>query len=348
MKIRFHPFDLRLAYTWTISSSLASGGKEFFGVVLVELEDADGLHGIGETAPSTRYNETPETVLRFLELVDGSRLSFDEIGASMAYLDTLAPDNFAAKTAINVALLDGAAKRAGQPLYDFLKLGFTECRHVSSFSIGIARRKIIQEKVLAAREHPVLKLKVGDPMGNVTIRVVRELLPDKRVRVDANEAWLTKEEALAEIETLASYGGIEFVEQPMPAAVPLKDWIWLRERSPLPLFADESYRNANDLSRCVDCFDGVNVKLVKTGGITAALAALQEARQAGLKTVLGCMVESSLLISAAAHLAELTNFLDLDGNLLITNDPYRGVELRDGYLSFAEVEEPAGLRVRAA
>ncbi len=348
MRLSFRSYKLIFAHTWAISSSIASGGKTSSGVVFAELEGKDGLLGIGEAAPSIRYNETPETVLDFLASVDPGRLSFDGVEASMAYLDEVAPNNFAAKTAINLALLDGAAKKASQPVFDFLKLGFTEERHVTSFSIGIDRREAIEKKVLAAAEYPVLKLKVGGPGDTATMQVVREMVPEKRIRVDANEAWLTKERALSEIEALAHHGKIEFVEQPMPAAIPASSWQWLRKRSPLPLFADESYRHADDLTRCVDCFDGVNVKLIKTGGITGGLEALAAARRIGLKTMLGCMAESSLLISAAAHLAELADYLDLDGNLLIANDPYRGVKVRAGVMSFANAEASTGLRVQPA
>jgi len=348
MKLRYWPFDLQFTYMWAVSSTVARGGKNSFGAVFAELEDDDGLRGCGETAPSTRYYETPETVLGFLALIDPQRLSFDEIADSMAYLGEVAPGNFAAKAAINLALLDAAAKKAGQPVYDFLKLGFTEGRHLTSFSIGIDQREMIEKKVRGAEEYPVLKIKTGGSDGVLSLQVVREIFPQKRVRADANEAWLTKEQALREIEALAGFGNIEFIEQPMPADTPAGAWKWLRERSPIPLFADESYRGAEDLARCVDCFDGVNVKLVKTGGITGALAALTAARGAGLKTMLGCMAESSLSISAAAHLAELTDYLDLDGNLLIANDPYRGVTTEKGILSFANAAETTGLRVRAA
>ena len=236
MQLSFRPYSLRFAHPWSISSSVVSGGKTSSDVVFAELKDKNDLLGIGEAAPSTRYNETSETVLSFLASVDPSRFSFDGLEASMAYLDKVAPNNFAAKTAINLALLDGAAKRAGQAVFDFLKLGFTEERHVTSFSIGIDRREVIEKKVLAAQEYPVLKLKVGGPGDKATMQVVREMVPEKRIRVDANEAWLTKERALAEIEALANHGKIEFVEQPMPAAIPASSWEWLRKRSPLPLF----------------------------------------------------------------------------------------------------------------
>src|SRR6266849_4713382 len=147
------------------------------------------------------------------------------------------------------------------------------------------------------------------------------------------------------IEWLATGGHVQYVEQPMPATTATKDWIWLKERSPLPIFGDESYHLAQDIGRAAECFHGVNVKLVKTGGISAGFEALQAARKAGLKTMIGCMIETSILINAATHLAELCDYLDVDGNVLITNDPYLGVTSHKGLLSFAEAPEKFGLRV---
>jgi L-alanine-DL-glutamate epimerase-like enolase superfamily enzyme len=167
------------------------------------------------------------------------------------------------------------------------------------------------------------------------------------VRVDANEGWKTKEEALRQIEWLAKDGHIEFVEQPMPANTDAADVSWLKSRSPLPIMADESSSSALDIEDCAQCYHAVNVKLVKAGGISGAYEALRVARKAGLKTMIGCMIESSILISAAAHLAELTDFLDIDGNLLITNDPYRGPSANNGVISFADAREKSGLRVIA-
>ena len=175
---------------------------------------------------------------------------------------------------------------------------------------------------------------------------LRDAAPTKTVRVDANEAWKTKEEALRNIEWLHRDGHVEFIEQPMPAGSDPKDMLWLKERSPLPIFGDESYHHASDVALAADIFHGVNVKLVKTGGITGAYEALQAARKAGLKTMIGCMIESSVLISAAAHLAELTDHLDIDGNLLIKNDPYVGPTAEKGMISFASATEKAGLRVK--
>ena len=138
---------------------------------------------------------------------------------------------------------------------------------------------------------------------------------------------------------------IQFIEQPMPRDASDKDLAWVKGRSPLPVFADESCHTVKDVARCAELFHGVNVKLVKTGGVSMAYETLQAARRAGLQTMIGCMIETSVLISAAAHLAELADYLDVDGNLLITNDPFEGVTAQNGILSFRSAREKCGLRV---
>ena len=193
----------------------------------------------------------------------------------------------------------------------------------------------------------MLKLKVGDPRDRANFEALRAVAPQKPVRVDANEGWKTKEHALEMLELLATDGHIQFVEQPMPRTTSPKDLVWLKERSPLPLYADESCHTVRDIPHCAECYHGVNVKLVKTGGISGAYEALQAARQRGLKTMIGCMIETSVLISAAAHLAELTDHLDIDGNILISNDPYLGCSSENGIISFRNTPEKFGLRVRA-
>jgi L-alanine-DL-glutamate epimerase-like enolase superfamily enzyme len=331
-----------MAHTWTIART---GGANTAEVVIVELEGADGVKGIGEAAPTPRYRETLETVEAFLKKVDARALSFSDVEGSMKYLETVSPHDMSAKCAINIALLDGAARRAGKPVHDFLGLGFTENKHVTSFTIGIDKPEVIRRKVIEAERFPVLKMKVGVSDDVANMRALREVAPLKEVRVDANEGWKTKEQALEMLQWLKADGHIQYIEQPMPASTPAKDWVWLKERSPLMIFADESYHHAKDIPMAAECFHGVNVKLVKTGGVSAGFEALSAARKAGLKTMIGCMIETSVLISAAAHLAELCDYLDLDGNILITNDPYRGVTAEKGMLSFAGAPEKTGLRV---
>jgi L-alanine-DL-glutamate epimerase-like enolase superfamily enzyme len=317
------------------------------GTVAVELTDSDGTTGLGEAAPVTRYNESVETVMNFLRRVDAAKLSFDDPAGSSKYLNSLSSTDSSAKCAVNIALHDGAARRSRKSIHEFLGLRFQEQRHITSFTIGIDTPDVIQQKVLAAKFFPVLKMKVGVAEDKANLAALRAVAPSKTIRVDANEGWPTKEHALKMIDWLAADHHVEFIEQPMPASTPESDWKWLKQRSPLPIFADESYHCSADVERAAACFHGVNVKLVKTGGITEAVNALRAARKLGLKTMLGCMIETSILISAAAQLAELADYFDLDGNLLITNDPYAGVTAKNGMLSFAGTVEKFGLQVSA-
>lgn len=342
MKLNLRPVALQLANPWKIASSEGSSNHT---VVIFELTDDNGTVGLGEAAPASTYRETANGVMDFCHSLDAAKLSFKDVPGTMKWLDALPGIPAAARCGLNIALVDGAAKRAGKPIYDFLNLGFREKHHVTSFSIGIDSPDIIRKKVLEAANYPVLKLKVGDPRDRENFVALRSVAPNKPVRVDANEGWKTKEHALEMLELLAKDGHIQFVEQPMPRSTSPKDLIWLRERSPLPLYADESCHTVRDIPHCAECYDGVNVKLVKTGGISMAYDTLQAARKAGLKTMIGCMIETSVLISAAAHLAELTDHLDIDGNLLTTNDPFVGVTAEKGILSFAEADATTGLRV---
>lgn len=343
MKLIARSYELRLANPWKIASSIGSATHR---TVIVELTDDDGIKAIGEAAPASLYGESVESVLPVLAQLEARRLSFADVSGSMNYLETIPGIPLAAKCALNLALVDGAAKRSGKFLHDFLGLGFRENHHVTSFSIGIDSPDIISRKVLDAAGYPIIKLKVGDPRDKDNFAALRSIAPNKPVRVDANEGWKTKEEALRMIEWLmATDQHLEFIEQPMPRTTSAADLTWLKERSPLPIFADESCHTVKDIPRCAGCFHGVNVKLVKTGGVSMAYDTLRAARQAGLKTMIGCMIETSVLISAAAHLAELADYLDVDGNLLITNDPFAGVTANNGILSFATIREKRGLGV---
>lgn len=344
-------YELELTHRWTIARTHTPGsdgepGEAVQPVVFVRLEAPDGTIGLGEASPCPRYDESPDTVEEFLRNVEPSRLRFDDLPGSLAYLASLGPGNAAARCALDVALHDGAARRDGRTLHDFLGLPFTEGRHVTSFSIGLAAPEEVRRKVLAAVDYPVLKIKLGGPDDDAMLQAVREAAPGKPLRVDANEGWATPEIALRRLERLAADGGVQFVEQPLPASSPPEQLAWLKERSPLPLMADESCLTAEDVSAVAAGFHAVNVKLVKTGGLAMAKATLEAARAAGLRTMLGCMIESSLLISAAAHLADLTDHLDLDGNLLVRNDPFQGVAAPGGCLSFRNAPAPSGLQVR--
>jgi L-Ala-D/L-Glu epimerase len=348
MKLTSRRFDLALRHSWAIATDVRAGqvsGRSAYPVVFVELSDDVGRAGLGEASPSSQYHETWETVFAFLGRVDAGRLSFDDVARSMEYLATIEPRSFPAICALNIALLDGAAKAARQPLHRFLGLDFPAGGRVSSFTIGLDSPEMIERKTREAAEYPILKMKLGSPQDRENLAALRRGAPGKTVRVDANAAWKTRDEALRQIEWLATDPHIEFVEQPMPPDMPTADFAWLKARSPLPLVGDESYQGAADAGRCAESFHGVNVKLVKTGGVGPAREALDAARALGLKTMLGCMIESSVLISAAAHLASLTDWLDLDGNVLIGNDPYRGAVNTRGVIDLAGAPGPFGLQV---
>jgi L-alanine-DL-glutamate epimerase-like enolase superfamily enzyme len=345
MQLTFRCYDLKLIHKWTIATSQKAGGRNVAPIVLLELHNQDGVVGYGEAAPSLRYSENAETCAAFLRKIDISRLSFDDVDASRLYLESVSPNDYSVKGALEIALVDGAAKKVQQSLHDFCGLEFEEGRHVSSITIGIDEPAAIRAKAEELASYPILKLKVGSPNDRENLAALREVAPGKILRVDANEAWTTKEEALRHIEEFAHDRHLELIEQPMPAANSAEDFAWLKARSPIPIVADESYMNADDAARCAECFHGVNVKFAKTGGVMRALEALRAARNAGLKTMIGSMVQSNIRTSAAAHLAALADWLDLDGNLLVSNDPFRGVTMEKGILSFASAPEPFGVQV---
>lgn len=342
MQIEFRPYDLNLRHDWTVANG--KGKPRIAEVIFIRLT-SDGISGLGEATPSLRYGESRAQALEFLRQIDPHVLSFDDLDGSMLRLEELAPMQHAAKAALNMALIDGAGRRRQTPVYDFLGLGFSEGRHFTSFTIGLAQPDQIYTKVLEAASFPILKLKLGSIYDRENLAALRRAAPHKIVRVDANEAWPTRDEALRKIEWLATDPHIQFVEQPMPASLPIEDFIWLKERSPLPIYADESCHSIRDVEVCAAGFNGVNVKLTKAGGVIAGMKLLRAARAARLKTMIGCMVESSLATSAAAHLAALADDLDIDGNLLIDNDPCRGVGSMGGRISFVSAPEPFGLRV---
>ncbi|MGD1102183.1 MAG: dipeptide epimerase, partial [Terriglobia bacterium] len=238
------------------------------------------------------------------------------------------PGQYAAKAALDIALMDWVGQKLGVPLYRYFGLDPHDAP-ITTFSIGIDTPEITRQKVREAEPFPVLKIKVGLDTDEATIAAVRSVT-NKPLRVDANEGWKDKEEAVRKINWLAGQG-VEFVEQPMPADM-LEETRWVRERVRLPLIADEACQRASDIPKLVGIFAGVNIKLDKSGGILEAFKMLQMARALGLKTMLGCMISSSVSVTAAAHLSPLVDYADLDGNLLIANDPFSGVQVKNGKL----------------
>jgi L-alanine-DL-glutamate epimerase-like enolase superfamily enzyme len=290
----------------------------------------DGVTGHGEGAPIIRYKENAagaeEAVLSVRDLVTGSDpWQFEKL---LGEIFRRVPGQYAAKAALDIALMDWVGQKLGVPLYRFFGLDPSDAP-ITTFSIGIDTPEVTRQKVREAQAFPVLKIKVGLDTDDATIAAVRSAT-NKPLRVDANEGWKDKEVAVRKINWLATQG-VEFVEQPMPAEM-LEETRWVRERVRLPLIADEACQRARDIPKLLGIFDGVNVKLDKAGGILEAFKMIQIARALGLKTMLGCMVSSSVSVTAASHLSPLVDYADLDGNLLIANDPFAGVQVRNGKL----------------
>ncbi len=331
IKLRHHTVELQLRHTFR----LARGDSDSRRVVVVEIKH-DGLIGRGEAAPIARYGQDAASAARAVEEMAsrmGDPRAFDSAAARIAVAGEPA-----AEAALDMALRDLAGKRLGAPLYELMGID-PSSMPVTSFTIGMDTPEIVEQKVREADGFAVLKVKMGSKDDHRVLETVRRVT-DRPLRVDANEGW-TLEDALARLEWLQEMG-VELVEQPLPADQ-LAEMRELKKQSPLPLFADESVARAKDIPPLAEAFDGINIKLMKCGGLGEALRMIHAARAHGMKIMLGCMVETSLAITAAAHIAPLVDFADLDGNLLITNDPFIGAEVREGKLVLPS--EP-GLGVR--
>jgi len=316
---------LKLRHTWTTTMS----SSQYRDTIHVRLS-LGGVTGVGEGAPIVRYHEDAqggkkaiEAITPFLQRADPWR--FENL---LAEVSRQMPDNFAAKAAVDIAVMDWVGKKLNVPLYRMLGLDPAQAP-VTTFSIGIDTPETTKQKVREAEAFPVLKIKVGLNTDEETIAAVRSVT-SKPLRVDANEGWKDKEEAVRKINWLESQG-VEFVEQPMPAGM-IEETRWVRSRVHLPIIADEAALNTRAIPKLVDAYDGVNVKLDKCGGIQQALRMIYVAKSLGMKTMLGCMVSSSVSVTAAAQLSPLVDYADLDGNLLVANDPYTGVTVRQGKL----------------
>ncbi|MFB6253572.1 MAG: dipeptide epimerase, partial [Halobacteriaceae archaeon] len=309
--------------------------------IIVKIEDEGGTVGIGGAAPSTYYGETIDTVeavlpslLQAVERID----DINNLGKIEQNLYTTVRDNPAARCAVSIACHDLVAKRLGLPLYRYWGLDPDESIH-TSYTIGIDDIETVKEKAENAisRGHSILKVKVGTDNDEEILQAIRDVAPNIRLRVDANEAW-QPHEAVAQINALQAYD-IEFVEQPVPGD-DLAGLQYVYEHSPLPIAADESCVTAQDIPKIADRVDIANLKLMKCGGIREAFRMIHTARAHNLEVMCGCMVESNASIAAAAHLSPLLDYADLDGSLLLEDDPYTGVPFDDGYIDLNHVDRP--------
>ncbi len=337
LSCEFERVSLPLEHDFTISRGTQSSAEN----VLVHVEDDQGRVGVGAAAPSTRYAETIATVeavlpdlLAVVESVgDPHAIQRTEREARAAV-----GDNGAALCAVDVALHDLAATRLGVPLYRYL--GLDPGRTVTtSFTIGLDDTGRMREKTAeaVAAGHRTLKVKLGTDRDREIVSTVREAAPEATIRVDANEAW-TPREAVRNTDWLAGHG-VEFVEQPVPADSP-EGMAFVRERGALPVAADESCVRLSDVPRVADIADIATIKLTKAGGTRETLRMIHAARAEGLGVMLGCMLGSTALLSAGAHLAPLLDYADLDGALLLAGDRYDGVPMPGGEVDLAGVDRP--------
>jgi len=327
MKLSHEIVTLRTTHPFVI----ARGGSSEYRVVRVTVTADDGATGWGEAAPSKHYGETADTVVAalpvyaaVLEGADG--WSLEAIEQQMAKAMRF---NASARSAVSAALHDLAAKRLGVPLYRMWGLD-PAASPPTSFTIGIAPdEETLRARLEEAAPYPILKIKLGSSWDERIMHVVREMEPTKVLRVDANAAW-TPKYALEMIPFLKELE-VEFVEQPLPAHE-IAGLRFVRERSMLPIVADESCLVSTDIPALDGAVDGINIKLAKCGGLREALKMIATARAHSMLVMCGCMVESSLGITAAAHLAPLLDCADLDGAALVANDPYKGASIDGGVL----------------
>ena len=317
---------LMLRHTWTTTMS-SSAYRDTVHVLYAR----DGITGIGEGAPIVRYKEYPEQAKQAIdaitnEIVAGDPWKFDKFLAEVRR--ALGDHQHGAMAAVDIAVCDWLGKKLGIPLFRYFGLDPADAP-VTTFSIGIDTPEITRKKTREAEDFPVLKVKVGLQSDEATIEAVRSVTK-KPLRVDANEGWTDKEEAIRKINWLETQG-VELVEQPMPAHM-FEETKYVRSKVHIPIIADEACTEASMIPRLKEAYDGINVKLDKAGGIMEACQWIKFARAMNMKVMLGCMISSSCSVTAAAHLSALVDYPDLDGNLLIANDPYEGVKVRKGKL----------------
>lgn len=327
--IRYEKIRLKLWHDWTITRGTASYKENVFVYY-----ERDGITGIGEAGHMTAAGQNAEkTISELKQLIP----LYKEIHPFEFYLlpekaNQLLPGLAPAKAALDIALMDWIGKKLKIPLHRFFgldpKLGVD-----TSFSIGRDKPEVMKQKVKEAAPYNIIKVKLTNNQDEEVIKIIRSAT-DKPIRVDINEGWKNKEEAIKKIDWMAKQG-VEMIEQPMPTEM-LKETKWLKDRSELPIVADEAAHTSSDIPELAEAYDGINLKLMKSGGLIDGYRMAIVAKTLGMDIMVGCMIESSVAISAAVQLQPLAKWLDLDGNLLISNDPFKGTKFVDGHWEMPE------------
>jgi L-alanine-DL-glutamate epimerase-like enolase superfamily enzyme len=327
MRLSWKPYIIEMKHVFT----LAGSSRKTTPVMLTEVEH-DGVVGYGEASMPPYLGESHESAAAFLSKVDLNRFSnpFD-LEEILAYVDSLAPGNPAAKASVDIALHDLVGKIMGRPWHEIW--GFNKARApYTSFTIGIDTPEVVRKKTREASQFRILKVKLGKDTDKQMIETIRSVT-DVPLCVDVNQGWKDRDFALEMIHWLKERN-IVFVEQPMPKER-VEDSAWLTERSPLPVIGDEAVQRLPDVHKAHGVYSGINIKLMKSTGMREAHKMLTVARSLGMKVMIGCMTETSCAISAAAQLSPASDWADLDGALLIDNDVFDGVTIENGKVNLS-------------
>jgi L-alanine-DL-glutamate epimerase-like enolase superfamily enzyme len=322
MKLTFKPYTLELKHVFT----LATSSRTTTPVMLTKIE-YDGITGHGEASMPPYLGESHESAAKFLSKVDLSQFKDPfQLENILEYIDNIDSLNPAAKASVDIALHDLVGKLIGKPWYKIWGLD-REKTPFTSFTIGIDTSEVVKQKVKEAEEYKVLKVKLGRDTDKEMIETIRSVT-NKPIVVDVNQGWKDKQFALDMIHWL-NERDVKMVEQPMPKEM-VDDMAWLTEKSPLPTFGDESVQRIPDVIKAHGVYSGINIKLMKCTGLREAHKMMTLAKSLGMQVMLGCMTETSCGISAASQLSPGIQWADLDGALLISNDPFEGTKVIDG------------------
>ena len=331
MVLSFRPYDAQMRHVFTIANSSRTTTQ----LVLTEIT-WDGYVGYGEAAMPPYLGETQASVIDFLKKVDLSRFSSPfEIQDILAYVDAIAINNTAAKAAVDIALHDLVGKILGQPWWKIW--GFNPANTPNtSFTVGLDTEEVVKEKTREASPYKVIKVKLGrdEATDKMMINTIRSVT-DTVICVDANQGWKDKHYALEMINWL-NEKNVNMIEQPMPKLL-LDETAWVTENSPLPIIADEACQRLTDIPKLKGAYNGINIKLMKCTGMREAREMVTLAKALHMKLMIGCMTETSCAISAAAQIAPETEWADLDGNLLISNDVFKGMLIVDGKVTLSDL-----------
>ncbi len=329
LEMKFFPYELKLRHVFTVATYSRTTTPD----VQVEIT-YDGVTGYGEASMPQYLGQTVQSVTAFLQKVDLSQFNDPfQLEDILAYVDSLSSGDTAAKAAVDIALHDLVGKLLGAPWYKIWGLNKDKAPS-TTFTIGIDTADVVKQKTReCANQFNILKVKLGRENDKEMIETIRSVT-DLPIAVDINQGWKDKEKAIDEIFWLKEHG-IVMVEQPMPKEL-RDDIAWLTEKSPLPIFADEAIQRLKDIKNVAGAYSGINIKLMKCTGMHEAWKMLNYARAIGMKVMVGCMTETSCAVSAAAQLSPAVDFADLDGNLLISNDRFKGMEVVKGKITLPD------------